>query len=79
MGTLRINDEDYDIESLSDEAKAQIASIQFVENEIKRLEMSIAALKTARNGYTAALTQLVSEPTLKESDEVQIQDTVSFD
>lgn len=55
MPTIKIDDKDYDLDSLSQEAKAQLASIQFVEQELARLQMRAAALQTARNAYLQGL------------------------
>jgi hypothetical protein len=56
---LTMDNQDYDLSSLSDEAKAQIASIQFVDAELSRLQAQMAALQTARNAYALALRQLL--------------------
>jgi len=55
MANLIINDKTYDIEKLSDEAKAQVISLQFVDAELQRLNANIAVFQTARNGYINAL------------------------
>ena len=55
MSNLYIDDKIYDVESLSDEAKAQVQSLQFVDAEILRLNATIAVCKTARNAYINAL------------------------
>ena len=55
MPTIKIDDKDYDLDSLSQEAKAQLASIQFVEQELARLQMQAATLQTARNAYLQGL------------------------
>lgn len=55
MPTIKINNQDYDSESLSDEAKAQLASVQFVDAELQRLNAHIAVLRTARTAYGNAL------------------------
>lgn len=57
MANLIINDKSYDIDTLSDEAKAQAISLQFVDAEIARLNATIAVFQTARSGYFSALTR----------------------
>ena len=42
-------------ENISDEAKNQVASLQFVKNEIARLQAQLAVYKTAEIGYVKAL------------------------
>lgn len=49
----------YDIDKLSDEAKNQLGSMQFVDNELARLNAQIAVYQTARNAYSSALKALL--------------------
>ena len=53
--TIKIDDVDYKIEDLSDNAKAQLQGIQVAESEMKRLNVLLALAQTARNAYTQAL------------------------
>ena len=55
MPTIKIDDKEYDVDTLSDEAKNQLASIQFVDSELARLHAKAAALQTARIAYSKAL------------------------
>ena len=55
MSKVTIDGAEYEIDSFSKEAKAQLASIQFVDNELARLQATVAALKTARNAYILGL------------------------
>jgi predicted TPR repeat methyltransferase len=55
MATLNINNKEYELDTLSDECKAQLASIQFVDQELARLQAQAAALQTAKNAYLQAL------------------------
>ena len=55
MPTIKIDDKEYDIATLSAEAKNQLASIQFVDSELARLQAKAAALQTARMAYSKAL------------------------
>ena len=57
--TITIDDKDYDLESLSNEAKAQLASMQFCDQELSRLQAQAAALQTARMAYAKALQELL--------------------
>lgn len=59
MATFTINDKEYDLDSLSEEAKAQIASIQFVDGELARLQAQAATLQTARIVYGNELNKLL--------------------
>lgn len=55
MPTIHIDNVDYDLDSLSQDAKAQLQSIQFVDQELARLQAQMAAMQTARNAYVNAL------------------------
>ena len=55
MPQITIDNKPYDLDSLSPEAKAQLASLQFVDAELVRLKAQAAALQTARNAYAKAL------------------------
>lgn len=55
MPTLKIDNREYDLDSLSEEAKAQLQSLQFVDQELARLQAQVAAMQTARNAYMNAL------------------------
>lgn len=62
MATVKIDEVEYETESLSDEALAQVQSIQFVDAEISRLQSRISVMTTARNAYASALHELLPEP-----------------
>ncbi len=55
MPTVKINDKDYDFDSLSDDAKSNLASLQFVQSELKRLEAKVAVFKTSEAASARAL------------------------
>jgi hypothetical protein len=51
MPTLKIDNKEYDLDTLSDECKAQLASIQFVDQELARLQAQAAVLQTAKGSF----------------------------
>ena len=55
MAKVNIDGQDYEFDDLSDKAKAQLLSLQFVQGELKRLEAQIAVFKTAEVGYLREL------------------------
>lgn len=55
MPTIKIDNVDYDTDKLSDDAKAQLVSIQFCDQELARLQAQTAAIQTARMAYAKAL------------------------
>ena len=60
MPIIKIDDKDYDLDQLSDEAKAQLASLQFVDSELQRLNAKTAVLQTARASYAKALNEALA-------------------
>ena len=55
MALITIDDVEYNTEFLSETANAQVVSLQFVQQELARLEAQIAVFKTAESGYAKAL------------------------
>ena len=55
MTTINIDNIEYDTDKLSDEAKAQLISLQFCDQELARLQAQAAAIQTARMAYAKAL------------------------
>ena len=55
MTKVTIDDKEYDLDQLSDEAKNQLVSLQFVDQELQRLNAQAAVLQTARLAYANAL------------------------
>ena len=55
MTTITIDNVEYDTDKLSDEAKAQLVSLQFCDQELARLQAQAAAYQTARMAYSKAL------------------------
>ena len=55
MPKIKVGELEYNTEDLSDNGKAQLASLQFLEVQMQRLKTEIAVYQTARNGYVAAL------------------------
>lgn len=82
MPDINIDGENYDLDSLSDETKANLASLQFVDQEIARLNMMLAAMHTSRMGYARAVKDAVSGESDTTSDDVEISglgENISFD
>ena len=55
MPVIKIDDKDYDSETLSNEAKEMLANIQIADQEIQRLNIQLALARTARNSYAEKL------------------------
>ena len=74
MPIITINNHPYDLDTLSDEAKAQLQSLQFVDAELARLQAQTAVLQTARMAYSKALQAAL--PSVLE--QAQASDTIKF-
>ncbi len=57
MPKITVDGIDYNTEDLSDNGKAQLASLQFLEVQMKKIKAEIAVYQTARSAYVAALKQ----------------------
>tara|TARA_Y100001968_G_scaffold299418_1_gene310070 strand:- start:11905 stop:12093 length:189 start_codon:yes stop_codon:yes gene_type:complete len=55
MATVNIDGKEFNTDEMSDNAQKQVASLGFVQSELKRLEGQIAVYKTAEIGYLNAL------------------------
>jgi Family of unknown function (DUF6447) len=70
MPIITIDNQQYDLDQLSTEAKAQLQSLQFVEQELACLQAKTAAMQTARNAYAKAL--LAALPALPAGDTLKL-------
>ena len=71
MTKITIDEKEYDVDDLSDEAKAQVISLNFVDAELNQLQLKAAAMQTARNAYATALKSLLGE---NEDSEVEMSE-----
>jgi len=55
MSTIKIDNVEYDTNTFLEEAKAQLMSMKFCDQELARLQAQAAALQTARMAYAKAL------------------------
>ena len=55
MPKITVDGIEYNTEDLSDNGKAQLASLQFLEVQMSRLQNEIAVFQTAKNAYISAL------------------------
>ena len=55
MPKITVDGVEYNTEDLSDNGKAQLASLQFLEVQLNKLSNEIAVYQTAKNAYIAAL------------------------
>lgn len=55
MTTITIDNTEYDLDSLSADARSQLQMLQITDQEIVRLNAQLAIAQTARNAYAKAL------------------------
>lgn len=61
MPLIKIDEKEYELEQLSEEAKNQLVSLQFVDAELQRLQAQIAVFQTARMAYANGLRAALPE------------------
>ncbi|MCX5875951.1 MAG: DUF6447 family protein [Deltaproteobacteria bacterium] len=62
MPTVTIDEKEYDLDKLSEEAKTQLGNIRFVDAELTRLQSQSAVYQTARSAYSKALKDALVVP-----------------
>ena len=55
MPKITVDGVEYNTEDLSDNGKAQLASLQFLEVQMNKLQNEISVFQTAKAAYVAAL------------------------
>jgi hypothetical protein len=70
MPSIKIDNKEYDLDTLSEQCKAQLASIRFVEQELARLQAQAAVLQTAKAAYLQGLKS--SLPVMGGSDTIKL-------
>tara|TARA_Y100001968_G_C19170998_1_gene625633 strand:- start:240 stop:425 length:186 start_codon:yes stop_codon:yes gene_type:complete len=55
MAKVNIDGKEYEFDNLTNDQKAQVVSLRFVQDELKRLSAQIAVYKTAERSYSIAL------------------------
>ena len=58
---ITIDGKEYDLSDLSDEARAQLQSLQATEVRIAQTQQELAMMQTARNAYATALRTLLTD------------------
>lgn len=74
MATITIDNQTYDLDTLSDEAKGQLQSLQFCDAELARLQAQASVIQTARMAYSKALQAALPSPL----EQAQASETIKF-
>ena len=61
MPNITVDGVEYNTEDLSENGKAQLASLQFLEVQMNKIQSELAVYQTARNVYTRALQEELEE------------------
>ena len=61
MANVTIDGKEYDYDKLSDKAKGNLASLQYVQSELKRISAQANVLKTAESAYGSALKEELND------------------
>lgn len=59
--TLKLGEKEYDIENISDEAKALIAQIRFMENKLNNIKMEATVLQNSRQAAISKLSSVLED------------------
>lgn len=62
MPNITIDDKNYEFDSLSEEAKAQINMLLATDQKLAELQRDLAIAQTARAAYARALTEALPKP-----------------
>ena len=79
MANIKIDDKEYDIESLPQEVKAQLAALQQCDQKIKSWNMNIALAQTARGAYAAELNLLLEKVAAVGAEKVEVVEAEEVD
>lgn len=71
MPKIKINNTEYDTETLPDAAKQQLEMLTVTDAEIRRLQIQLAIAQTAKNAYLRALAEAV-KPAVPASDTIKL-------
>lgn len=75
MATIKVDDREFDLDSLSPEAKQQLEMLMACENKLRELQRDTAIAQTARNAYANALKSLLPTPleqTMEQGDTLKL-------
>jgi hypothetical protein len=59
MSIIRIDEIEYELDLLTEEAKAQLISVQHTDQKIAELQRDLAIAQTARASYASAVRELL--------------------
>jgi hypothetical protein len=79
MANIKIDGNDYDLDSLPQEVKGQLAALQQCDQKINSWNMNIALAQTARGAYAAELSLLLEKVTAVGAEKVEMVEAEEVD
>ena len=79
MAIVAIDGKEYDIDSLPQEVKAQLAALQQCDQKINSWNMNIALAQTARGAYAAELNLLLEKVAAVGAEKVEVVEAEEVD
>ena len=73
MANIKIDGKEYDIDSLPQEVKGQLAALQQCDQKINSWKMDIAIAQTARGAYAAELNLLLEQVAAVGAEKVEVE------
>lgn len=65
MPKVTVDEIEYNTEDLTETGRATLASLQFLEGQMKKMRNEMAAYRTAQNSYVAALKAEIEKSDIK--------------
>ena len=79
MASIKIDGKEYDIDSLPQEVKSQLAAMQQCDQKINSWNMDIAMAQTARIAYAAELNLLLERVVAVDAEKVEVVEGEEID
>ena len=79
MTNIKIDDKEYDLDSLPEEVKSQLAAMQQCDQKIKSWSMNVALAQTARVAYAAELNLLLEKVVAVGAEKVELVEAEEVD
>ena len=79
MANIKIDGKEYDIDSLPQEVKGQLAALQQCDQKITSWNMNIALAQTARGAYAAELSLLLEKVAVVGAEKVEVVEAEEVD
>ena len=76
MANIKIDGKEYDIDSLPQEVKGQLAALQQCDQKINSWNMDIAIAQTARAAYAAEINSLLEQVAVVGAEKVEVIEVI---